>query len=373
MARHRNHTSRSLLAMIATLAFAATAAESQSRPLTSPAQCVPAAQTESMPTSARAYAAMCQPELGVAPTVDCSQGGRIRIEVDGVEVFENPGIHGCDEASLQMGDCMPGSSLQRHAGKYPDGTPRPEVVWVSFCRHDGRDDIVGADVPDSVQMIGYNYESGATCFFESADNSRWTSIDETNRLVGVVPGPEDPAFDEAYTPPPAQVQCVSCHQADPFIHNPWIKSARLPENPRQPVVPVIEGENPPYFVVGAPGWDMRTIHIEGNGCLGCHRVGMETLGEFTGDFWDPNEHMPPHDPGSMAADYEELTACWKDGPENTPGCDWVVPPAGECTGGVVGPDYPHAAKSFNRGEKKRRHSSGARWVKAPGPGNVDQD
>ena len=76
---------------------------------------------------------------------------------------------------------------------------------------------------------------------------------------------------------------------------------------------------------------------------------METLAEYTGDHWDPNEHMPPHDPGSLAADYEELVACWTNGPENTPGCDWVIPAAGDCDGGVVGDDYPHASARFNRG------------------------
>ena len=336
----------------------------QSPSLASAEMCVPAAQTAFMPESPRAYAAMCEPELGVAPTVDCSQGGRIRIKVAGEEVLEDPGLHGCDDASLQMGDCMPGSSLQRHEGRNADGTPRSEVVWVSFCRHDGRGEIFNVEIGNSVQMIGYNYDTGATCFFESNDNSPWTSADETNRLVGVLPGPEDADFDDAYVVPGVEnIQCVRCHQADPFIHNPWIKTARLPENPRQPVLPVIPGENPPYYVVGAPNWDMRTIHIEGNGCLGCHRMGMETVGEFVGDFWDPNEHMPPRDPGSLAADYEALVACWENGPESTPGCDWVVPPAGECAGGVVGPDYPHASAGFNRGKESAPHSSGKKWMK----------
>ena len=156
---------------------------------------------------------------------------------------------------------------------------------------------------------------------------------------------------------------MRCHQADPFVHNPWIKSARWPEDPRQPVLPVIPGANPPYFVVGAPEWDMRTIHIEGNGCLSCHRAGMETLEELTGDFWDPNAHMPPHAPGTLDADLQQLVACWTQGPESTEGCDWVIPPAGTCEGGVVGADYPHAARGFNRGAKSPGHSSGVRWMK----------
>jgi hypothetical protein len=253
---------------------------------------------------------------------------------------------------------MPGSSLQRYQGRNADGTPKPDTVWISFCRHDGRD-TAEYDVPDSVQLIGYNYETGATCFFESGDNSPWTHVDETNRLLGVLPGPDEPGFDQAYVVP--GVQCVRCHQADPFNHNPWIKSARLPEDPRQPVIPVIPGPNPPYYVVGGPEWDMRTIHIDGNGCLGCHRIGMETVAEYTGDHWDPNEHMPPHDPGSLAADYEELVECWTNGPENTPGCDWVIPPAGECDGGVVGDNYPYASERFNGGTGDGGRSSGGRW------------
>ena len=142
---------------------------------------------------------MCELELGVAPTVDCGAGVLLPITVGGVAVFEDPGLHECDKASLQIGDCMPGSSLQRYEAGNADGTPRPDAVWVSFCRHDGRDDVANFDMPDSVQLIGYNYDTGATCFFESGDNRPWTHVGENNRLLGVLPGPDDPAFDRAYT------------------------------------------------------------------------------------------------------------------------------------------------------------------------------
>ncbi len=128
------------LVLLLLLAFGQRPAEGQP-----PEQCKPAGETAPMPRSASAYAAMCEPHLGVAPTVDCSQGDRIRIRQDGKEIFEDPGLHACDDGSLQIGDCMPGSSLQRYEGKNADGTPRPEVVWVSFCRHDGRDDVFNVD------------------------------------------------------------------------------------------------------------------------------------------------------------------------------------------------------------------------------------
>ena len=82
---------------------------------------------------------MCELELGVAPTVDCGAGVLIPITVGGVEVFEDPGLHECDAASLQIGDCMPGSSLQRH--RNADGR--------SFCRR--RHDVVNFDMPRSVR------------------------------------------------------------------------------------------------------------------------------------------------------------------------------------------------------------------------------
>ena len=306
-------------------------------------------------SSALEYAGMIEPALGVPPVVDCGAGVEQPIYVEGVATVGDPGLHQCDNPSLQIGDCMSGSSVQRYVGTNADGSPRRDVVWVSFCRHDGRDDVAGFDMPDSVQMIGYNKATGATAFFESADNREWTHVDpETNRLLGKLPGIDDPeAFDRAYVR--AETQCVACHQADPFIHNPFIDGARLPHAPNQPVVPRIGGRrsksNTPYYVIGGMDWDMRTIHIEGNECLDCHRIGMKTVEEFMGDHWHPNNHMPPRDPGSLADDFEEVLACWKNGPDHTPGCDWVIPPAGDCPSQVVGDDYPYKAR-FNQPNEK---------------------
>ena len=125
-------------------------------------------------------------------------------------------------------------------------------------------------------------------------------------------------------PPP--IQCTFCHQADPFIHDPWIHGARLPGDPSQPVIPEIGGTNAPYFIVGGEDWDRRTAHIEGNGCTTCHRAPDPTryLNERA---YHVNDFMPPHAPGAMAADYAAIRACYDDGPDATPGCDWIEPPA----------------------------------------------
>jgi hypothetical protein len=262
---------------------------------------------------------------------------------------------------MQAGGCTPGSTINRVVGRTREGLQRPEVVWVQFCRSEDRlkgDSPNGwADIFTGAQMIGYNKESGATCFFELSvglrsvlglgrdGQGRWVGRDEQHRASGLLPHFDDPDFDEAFMPAPSQ--CVQCHQNDPFIHNPWIDGARLPSNPDESVLPRLPA-NAPYYVVGGSFWDMRTIHIEGNACLGCHRIGMETDQLFRSLGLDANQWMPAHDPGSYAADYQALLDCWAQGPEKTPGCEWRVPPGGGCEGRAW-PDYPFKAAHFNRG------------------------
>jgi len=199
-------------------------------------------------------------------------------------------------------------------------------------------------------MIAHHYTTGATCFFEANEGKdsylkETIGRDEFNGLTGQMPAPNDPNFDRAFIPAPGQ--CVQCHQNNPFIRNPWLDGARLPDQPSVPVLPTV-GALSPYYVVGGAEWDMRTIHIEGNTCLSCHRIGMEIEQIFKGNGFDVNTYMPPQAPGSMEKDYQALLNCWQNGPEATPGCEWIIPPAGDCKGGIVGTDYPHAATYFNQ-------------------------
>ncbi len=312
------------------------------------------------------YAKLIEPHLGVPPVVDLEACVEIPIFVDGKKFTGDPGIHCCDNPSLQMGDCMSGSVVQRYEGRTADGKPLPHVVWISFGRHDGRGSLYNVEIGNSVQMIGYNRETGATAFFESGDNRKWVRVDpKTNRLIGKLPGVDEPAaFNRAYATP-GQTQCVQCHQADPFIHNPFIDAAKLPNG--EPVVPQLADPDAPYYVIGASNWDLRTIHIEGNSCLDCHRIGMKTVEEFVGDGWDPNQHMPPDDPGSLNDDFQELLEAWKNGPENTPNCDWIIPPAGDRKQHqIVGADYPYKAE-FNRPDKRVLDKLGKKPVRIPEP------
>ena len=225
----------------------------------------------------------------------------------------------------------------------------PDVIWIAFGRNEDWDGDQRRFV-GSVQMIGYNKKTGATAFFESRfrNLNDWVTQDKgTLRMRGKMPWIDRPKeFNRAYVPAP--MQCVSCHQADPFVTNPFIKAAKIPGTDKT-VVPKLDKDSP-YYVIGGEDWDMRTMHIEGNSCFDCHRVGMKTIELFLDAGWDPNKHMPPRKPGSLADDYRELMDAWNKGPENVPNAHWVIPPARGKKGRIVGDDYPHKAR-FNRREK----------------------
>ena len=305
--------------------------------------CSPENNPATMPATAREYAALCaQHGLGVPPTVSCDDAVRVPTTIDGQEVFESP--DSCDHTSMLKPQCVVGSKIARVQGRDAEGNALPEVVWTYFCR------AAAETARSSVQMIAYHYTTGATCFFEANEGSdsylpQALGRDEFNGLTGQMPGPDDADFDRAFIPAPGQ--CVQCHQNNPFVRNPWLDGARLPEDPDKPVLPTVNAQSP-YYVVGGADWDMRTIHIEGNACLSCHRIGMEIDQIFAGNGFDVNSYMPPAAPGTMADDYQALLECWQNGPDATRGCDWVIPPAGACNGGIVGADYPYPSRRFNQ-------------------------
>ena len=310
-------------------------------------ECIPGGSFKSVvgqPVTGREYAAMCEPHVGIPPEFDCNEGVLIPVTVNGQPDWTHRDFYDCDENSLQLGQCVPGSTIQRFSGRTAEGEELPEVVWVGFCRtqfsvNDGNE----STYENGIQIIGYNYETGATCMFNNRTSFGFhdgtTHTEEAWKAKGEVPSVDNPRFDEVMGIP-ILPQCTLCHRSSPFVHNSWIDQARLPENPDEPVLPTINDPNQPFWVIGASDWDMRTVHIDDNGCVRCHRANMGLSELYVTHRWDPNEHMPPLDPGSMAADYQALLNCWENGPENTSKCDWVIPPGGGCEGGSVGDDYP---------------------------------
>ena len=105
------------------------------------------------------------------------------------------------------------------------------------------------------------------------------------------------------------------------------------------VVPFLDSDSP-YYVVNGEDWDMRTLHVEGNGCLDCHRIGHRTVDRFDQLGYDINEMMPPDEPGSLSEDFRKLREAWNKGPYRLEAAEWRVPRAGDVDAHAVGDDYP---------------------------------
>ena len=296
-----------------------------------------------MPKTAIGYAHMCEPQLGVPPRIVLDEAVEIPLFSSGKRIYGN--FSNCDNPALIGKSTVSGSVLQRYEGRTADGTKLPHVVWIAFGRNSSSSP---ASIVGSVQMIGYNKDSGATAFFESCDNlDPWVTMDKaTWRMRGTMPWIDDPQeFNRAFLPAP--MQCVQCHQSDPFITNSFITAAKIPGT-EKPVIPILDAESP-YYVLGGSQWDMRTIDIKDNACFDCHRVGMKTIELFTRSGWDVNEHMPPNDPGSLSDAYEQLLAAWKQAPSQITGANWIIPPGHGKPTTIVGSDYPYQA-TFNRNQ-----------------------
>ena len=317
--------------------------------------CIPYNDYNPIPTNTTDYAEMCIDYVGVPPTVDCGDGVPIPVYVDGIPMSVDQPHGECDHTDFK-GGCFIGSRVGRVQGVDLSGNPMPEVIWVYFCRSAGQEYFEDYGIV-SVQMIGYNSETGATCFFESPDaigdmvQSDFLEFDENGLLDGELPAFGTSEFDVAWhSPAVSQANCISCHTSDPFIHDPWIDQAKMPNDSSQTVVPKFESPDLPYFAVGGYGsqWDNRSIHIEGNQCLNCHRSNMilayenfEALGHVM-----INDFMPPYQPGALSEDYNELIQCWINGPENTDGCDWIIPPGGDCETQILSIRNSHINSSF---------------------------
>ena len=296
-----------------------------------------------MPKTAIAYARMCESELGVPPKIILDEAVEIPVYRSGKQVYGN--FSSCDNPVLIGKATVSGSVLQRYEGRTAEGARLQHVVWIAFGRNSSSSP---ASIVGSVQMIGYNKESGATAFFESCDHlGPWVTMDQnTWRMRGTMPWIDNPEeFNRAFVPAP--MQCVQCHQSDPFITNSFINAAKIPGTDL-PVIPLLDADSP-YHVIGGSHWDMRTINLKDNACFDCHRVGMKTIELFTQSGWDVNEHMPPEDPGSLSDAYQELLTAWQQGPDNVAGADWIIPPAQGTATRIVGTDYPYQA-AFNKNQ-----------------------
>jgi hypothetical protein len=208
------------------------------------------------PGSPLHHAQTCAQYLGPIPAMSCADAQLMPITVDGVEVFETPAS--CDRPSALTGTCETGERIAgRYQGTHHDGSPRPEVVFMNFCRDGG------------MGVIGHNSETGATCFFH---------INMAFPNDAQYPGSNDPGYDDYWQTADvvAADHCQGCHQADPWLHSPWIDQLRDPDDASKPLVPLTASKDSPYIVAGEGFAQPQHDGAPENECTTCHRAQCDT-------------------------------------------------------------------------------------------------
>ncbi len=331
--------------------------------------------------SVAAYARACVAEMGDIPffekigeddwgTYSCLDSTPIPMVVtdeNGHSTFPQESVDKCDNPQFIYNSCEPNAvNGQTNGPRVASRANDQGTHWVLLCRKAKSEEGEYNDVA----MIGHNPYTGKTCYFQNA---------LYNRTDGVhVPHPADEK-DSPASPQQSNslwsgiqggygsgIQCVDCHDADPFIHSPWIDGAKDANG--DPIIPKMgitdgfaQGFNEsPYTLVDleGQGWTMPK-HItspEAAACTKCHRMGdgrwtdrwndrleaKDTLWDNLLTPWGKRfEHyfwMPPETEGLDEATWAEseqgkamafIKKCGAD--PNAEGCRWEELPTEQLT------------------------------------------
>lgn len=248
--------------------------------------------------STAAYAERCVAELGEIPffeplgdgdygTYDCLDSVPIPTTVtspDGTVTHPEEQVAACDEPQYIYSLCEPNAVDGRTNGPRVASRANDRGThWVLLCRKARQEEGAYNDIA----MIGHNPYTGRTCFFQNALYSRTDGLH--------VPHPGDSVESER-SPQRSEslwsgihgglgsgIQCARCHDADPFIHTPWIDGALGDDG--EPVIPrmgehddfALGFNDAPYSIVGleSQGWTMprHLTSPEADACTRCHRIG----------------------------------------------------------------------------------------------------
>ncbi|MCA9668736.1 MAG: hypothetical protein KC503_24250, partial [Myxococcales bacterium] len=249
--------------------------------------------TETAVNTVTDYADLCVKQMGEIPffpkladgsygTYNCLDSTPIPMTVtnaDGTVTQPDGTVDKCDHPQYIYSLCEQGPRVARRTNA--EGTN-----WVLLCRKS-----VGgltSSKYNDIAMIGHNPFTGKTCYFQ---NALYSKTDGAN-----VPHPADKEKSKNLWSGiqgglGSGIQCARCHDADPFIHSPWIDGAK--DEHGNSVVPKM-GEHPdygigynsaPYAIVNlkGQGWTMpkQLVDKRAEACTRCHRMGD---GRWTDDW-----------------------------------------------------------------------------------------
>jgi len=240
---------------------------------------------EMMINSAQEYGVRCVGELGEIPffekngewdygTYNCLDSTPIPMTVTSASgSVDRPDgtVSVCDKPQYIYSLCEQGP---RVASRINDQGTR----WVLLCRKSIGG--LSSDQYNDIAMVGHNPFTGKACFFQNALYQK--------KDGGHVPHPADRAksanlWSGVHGGLGSGIQCTECHDADAFIHSPWIDGAKnangtsvVPKMGEDPDY-VIGANDMPYAIVNGRGQGWRFIEsltdTRAGACTRCHRMG----------------------------------------------------------------------------------------------------
>ena len=249
-------------------------------------------------SSVVAYAQACVSQLGEIPffekiedgdykTFNCLDATPIPTTVtqtNGEVSFPETQSNACDHPQFIYNSCEPNAVDGRTNGpRVTRAVNAQGTYWVLLCRKAKTEEGSYNDMA----MIGHNPYTGKTCYFQ---NGLYVKTDGLN-----ITHPAD-EIDSTTSPQQSAhiwsgiqggigsgIECVKCHDSDPFIHTPWIDGAKDANgDPMVPKMGIHDGlalgfNEAPYSLIDleGQGWTMpkQLTSPEAAACTKCHRIG----------------------------------------------------------------------------------------------------
>jgi len=185
----------------------------------------------------------------------------------------------------------------------------PEVQWVFMVRKYRDKKPVDDNFIDSgdVAIIGHHPRTGASTYFQFYDPEH---PKPARTVVSPFSGKDGMNFWSPLKTNAQVFQCQRCHNADAFIHTPWVNQvraskARMPNGQPEAMVPS-NPLGPFFFIDSGEGdlfnfWEDSLRHLDNvdNSCTQCHRV---TPFDMIGLYPNSTQYA-----GLERADYNEFT------------------------------------------------------------------
>ena len=208
----------------------------------------------------QAYANQCNAEIGFpVPDFDCNDPAFTEVPISHFSAGK------CDFPNRLNRECDPGSRF-RIFKSAPDQFGVSRQFVAVHCRKKGN----AGNTFGDIAAIQHNIISGATCFYQEGP---------APGLQPKVSAPNKAAGNVWLTITGNTTGCTSCHNNGAIIRSPYFDQVASGPN----VMPGVNDNafnNPhsPFYIVGDTTSKFYSVHINGNLCVSCHRMGLSTTG-----------------------------------------------------------------------------------------------